>query len=254
MKNRFVLRFTAWVFLSFCAVGLKAQDIGEVVNFDSSDGTIITGYWQQVNAGHETPTIILFHMGGASARGEYAEIAPILNAEGFNTLAVDLRGGGDRLGAPNQTMQRLGNVDIPYCDTYPDLEASLDWVKNKNLGAVIVWGSSYSATLGIQLIAKNGDDVVAALAFSPASGGPMAACRPDAFLDQLTVPLLTFRPSIEMEYGSVIEQAKLFRAKRLPYIEVKDGVHGSRMLLKSSTGVEMDTAWGRVFAFLQAIQ
>lgn len=250
MKNRLALRLKSWSFLMFLTAGLQAQDIGEVVNFESEDGVVITGYWQQVNVDSPSPTIILFHMAGASARGEYAEIVPILNAEGFNTLAVDLRGGGDRLGVPNQTMQRLGDVDIAYCDVYPDLEASLAWVKNRNSGPAIVWGSSYSATLGIQLAAKN-HDVAAALAFSPASGGPMAACKPDAFLSQLSIPLITFRPSVEMEYGSVIEQEKAFKLKELPYIEIQDGVHGSRMLLESATGVDMRDAWQQVLAFIK---
>lgn len=251
MKNELGVLSIVCSFLIFCTAGLKAQDLGEAIHFDSDDGTIVTGYWQEARVNNASSTIILFHMGGASARGEYAEIAPILNAEGFNTFAVDLRGGGDRLGVPNQTMQRLGDVDISYCDVYPDLAASLEWVKSKKLGPIIVWGSSYSATLGIQLAAKSGKDVTAALAFSPASGGPMAACKPDEFLDKISVPLLTFRPSIEMEYGSVIEQAKVFKAKGLPYIEIQDGVHGSRMLLETVTGVDMRDAWQQVLMFVE---
>jgi pimeloyl-ACP methyl ester carboxylesterase len=39
---------------------------------------------------------LLFHQGGASARGEYGPIIPRLLSAGYHVLAVDQRSGGDR--------------------------------------------------------------------------------------------------------------------------------------------------------------
>jgi alpha-beta hydrolase superfamily lysophospholipase len=50
----------------------------------------------------QKPIIVLCHQAGSS-KDEYAEIAPQLNALGFNCLAIDQRSGGNRLGGVNQT-------------------------------------------------------------------------------------------------------------------------------------------------------
>lgn len=241
--------------------------VGEEITIEAPDGVVISAYWQQaepVNAvsldsvqGKEVqaaPTILLFHMAGSSARGEYSEIAPVFNAEGYNTLAVDLRSGGERLGAPNETANRLGDMDIGYCDAYPDMVAALEWVKaNTGGGPIVALGSSYSAGLVIKLGAQNQKDIAGVLAFSPASGTPMADCRPEPFLEQMTIPMMAFRPDGEMAIESVIAQAAAFKALGVPYLEIKDGRHGSLMLRESQTGTNMDHAWKPVLKFLQGV-
>ena len=232
--------------------GFANEVVGEPVSFEAEDGLEITAYWREAETAAHAPTILLFHMAGSSARGEYGEIAPILNKAGYNTLAVDLRAGGDRTGAPNQTAQRFGDGDISYCDTYPDMVASLAWVKARdNSAPIIAWGSSFSAALVIKLAAQHPDDIDATLAFSPASGEPMAGCRPEGFLENLATPLLALRPKSEMEYPSVITQAQSFKRRNIPYLEIANGAHGSLMLLESRTKHNMDHAWQPVLAFLR---
>lgn len=226
----------------------RTSVLGEDVNIIASDGIEISAYWQSVESAKAT--ITLFHMGGGSAHGEYPNIAPKLNSYGFNTLAVDLRSGGDRLGAPNKTAARLGE-DVSYCDAYPDLVGSLNWVTaNTTDVPVIAWGSSFSAALTIQLAAKQGNEIAGALAFSPASGGPMEDCKPDLFIGDVSIPMMMLRPDNEMEVPSVIAQAKAFRNLGYPYLEVAGGRHGSLMLDETRTEKDMHGAWGRVLSFL----
>jgi len=240
-------------------VAQETSVVGSEITLTASDGVVVSAYWQPAKSKKtehridtaSAATIMLFHMAGSSAIGEYAEISPILNAEGYNTLAVDLRSGGDRLGVPNKTASRLGDAQIGYCQAYPDMVAALKWVKtNSGQGPVIALGSSYSAGLVIKLGAENQQDVAGVLSFSPASGAPMADCRPEPFLEQMSIPLAVFRPDREMAIESVIAQAAAFRALGVPYHEIENGRHGSLMLRESQTGTDMDHAWQLVLEFL----
>lgn len=245
---------------------VSAQDItpvGREVRVTASDGVAVSAYWLQAKPiqgkgttgdGAPVPTILLFHMAGSSAPGEYSEIAPILSSEGYNTLAVDLRSGGGRLGAPNKTADRLGDGNIGYCEAYPDMVAALNWVKsNGGGGRVAALGSSYSAGLVIKLGTEKQQDIAGVLAFSPASGTPMANCRPEPYLTQMTIPLIAFRPEREMAVPSVVAQAAAFRKLGVPYLEIENGRHGSLMLRESQTGTNMDHAWRPVFEFLRGV-
>ncbi len=260
-------RITVLTFLGlWAALPVSAQDapaVGREVAITASDGVVVSAYWQQAKLAQgkditsdavAAPTILLFHMAGSSARGEYSEIVPILRAEGYNTLAVDLRSGGDRLGAQNKTADRLGDGNVGYCEAYPDMEAALNWVKsNGGNGPVVALGSSYSAGLVIKLGAENQQDVAGVLAFSPASGTPMANCRPEPYLAQMIIPLAAFRPDGEMAVPSVVTQAAAFRKLGVPYLEIENGRHGSLMLRESQTGTNMDHAWHPVLKFLYGV-
>jgi len=249
-----------WALLPVSAQGTPA--IGTEVTITAKDGVVISAYWQPGaftklekdvdNA--VAATVMLFHMAGSSATGEYSEIAPILNAEGYNTLAVDLRSGGDRLGAPNKTASRLGGEQIGYCEAYPDMVAALDWVKNNaGPGPVVALGSSYSAGLVIKLGSQSQQDIAGVLAFSPASGTPMADCRPEPFLEKMHIPFIALRPDREMAVESVVAQAATFRALGVPYHEIENGRHGSLMLRESQTGTKMNHAWQPVLEFLAGV-
>lgn len=235
--------------------------VGKEVSINASDDLIVSAYWREASSSAYRPsndaantTILLFHMAGSSARGEYSEIAPIFNAAGYNTLAVDLRSGGDRLGAPNKTASRVDGADIGYCDAYPDMTAALKWAKaNAGDGPIVALGSSFSAGLVIKLGAENQKDIAGVLAFSPASGAPMAACRPESFLEQMTIPVAAFRPDREMAIESVVAQAKAFGELGVPYTEIANGRHGSLMLRESQTGANMDHAWQPVLRFLSDV-
>lgn len=249
-----------WAMLPLSAQETSA--VGSEVMITAPDGVVISAYWQsaepknleKANDAAEAATVMLFHMAGSSATGEYSEIAPVLNAEGYNTLAVDLRSGGGRLGAPNKTANRLGDAQIGYCQAYPDMVAALEWVKiNAGQGPVIAMGSSYSAGLVIKLGSENQRDIAGVLAFSPASGTPMADCRPEPFLEKMHIPFAAFRPDREMAIESVTAQAAAFRAQGVPYYEIENGRHGSLMLRESQTGTNMDHAWAPVLEFLAGV-
>ena len=58
------------------------------------------------------------------------DIAPKLNALGYNCLAVDQRSGRSANGVKNETNQLAKDAKLPtgYTDAYPDLEARNNFV------------------------------------------------------------------------------------------------------------------------------
>lgn len=227
----------------------QAQQLGAEVSFEARDDVKVHAYWRTQADAATAPTMLLFHMAGSSAAAEYPTIIERLNAEGYNTLAVDLRSGGARLGAPNKTAAQFEDR-VPYCAAYPDMVAALDWVSAQGLtGPVQAWGSSYSAALVVKLAAERPDALAGAIAFSPASGQPLADCRPEQYLEALQIPVLALRPDSEMALESVQAQAEAFRNADVPYQVIDGGEHGSLMLQQAHTGQPMDAAWDEVLGF-----
>ena len=217
------------------------------VNYRTSDG--ITIFADLVEQGKAGRTIILFHQAGANGRSEYRNVVPRLYKEDFNLLIVDQRSGGQRFGEYNRTVAAI-TENYEYCEAYPDFVASVDFLRTEGYtGDIMVWGSSYSAALAIQL-AANHKEVHSALAFSPASGGPMEACSPNPYIESMSKPLMVLRPAREMEVESVADQFELAKAnERVTYI-AENGVHGSSMLDPSRTKSDVEDTWKAVLNFL----
>lgn len=227
------------------------------VTFDTQDGVRIFGDWYSAGQDKAAPVIALFHQGGGDARGEYAQIAPRLVENGFHVLAVDQRNGGRVFESTNRTIANLGSdyEEPGYCEAYPDLEATLKFIKAAGYsGKLIVWGSSYSAALVFRLVAEYPDQVSALLAFSPASGPPLANCPLAAYLDQVHVPALALRPAREFAIESVAQQLKVLAQAGIETYVADPGVHGSSMLNAHRVKAPTEETWKVVLAFLARVR
>jgi dienelactone hydrolase len=139
------------------------------ITFPSEDGLEVTADLYLAQKDLNTPFIVLFHRAGWS-RGEYREIAPRLNALGWNCMAVDQRSGGEINGVVNRTAEsaRKQKKGGRYIDALPDLRAALNYArKNYARGPLVALGSSYSAALVVELAGESPDLFDGALAFSP---------------------------------------------------------------------------------------
>jgi dienelactone hydrolase len=226
---------------------LKSFRKPETVSFESEDGITLHGEFYLTEP--TGPTILLFHQGGSNARAEYDVIAPKLIWAGYNLVAIDQRRGGSRLGGVNRTVEGVGDADFSYCQVYPDLVAALRFAEGKTSGPFIAWGSSYSATLALQLAAKE-RAISAVLAFSPASGEPMAECQPLEYAGQTKAPILVFRPPAELHLPSVAEQWQEFEKMGVNLFVPQNGVHGSSMLNPIRVRADVEPTWQVVMDFL----
>ena len=88
------------------------------------------------------------------------------------------------------------------------------------------------------------------IAFSPASGDPMAGCMARQWVESVDVPMLVMRPASEMEMASAQAQRPLMEAAGAGFRVVDDGVHGSSMLVDERTGTDMSEARAFVAGWL----
>lgn len=243
-----------WI-LAVVVTGAAAQSTE--VAFLTEDKVRVVGDWYGAGDEKDGPVILLFHQGGGDARGEYAEIAPRLVANGFQVLAIDQRNGGNVFQSTNRTIAHMGaDYEEPgYCDAYPDLVAAVGYVRSQGFtGKLIVWGSSYSAALVFRLAAEHPSQISGLLAFSPAAGPPLADCPLAAHLDSIKMPAIAFRPAREYAIESVAEQMKQLAAAGVQTYVADPGVHGSSMLNARRVKASTEKTWEVVLAFLDTVK
>lgn len=230
---------------------LFAQPASREIRFTAGPHTIHADI--HLATGPGAALLLLFHQGGGDARGEYADITPRLTAAGYHVMAVDIRGGGTRFG----TGHRGPAVDerFSYCDAVIEVEAALDAARAEGFtGPLVLWGSSYSAALVMQVGVRRAREVRAVLAFSPATGAPMAGCDPAptvARLLEARIPVLAIRPRGETASDLVRAQLAAFESAGLPMYVPDVAAHGSSILSAARAGSDVTPQWNRVLEFLR---
>ncbi|MDB4160916.1 dienelactone hydrolase family protein [Bacteroidia bacterium] len=150
--------------LKDAAIGIEKGEAG-TFTFDTKDGVTITAdYYPNEDA---RKIILLLHQAGYS-RGEYKSIAPRLVDSGFACLAVDLRSGGLVNEVFNETAKSAEEKSLPtsYIDAKQDIVTAIAYASANTDKEIILWGSSYSASLSLMVAAE--DSLVAkVVAFSP---------------------------------------------------------------------------------------
>ena len=208
----------------------------ETVSFLSEDGLLITA---DIHAPYENaaaPVVVLFHQAGSS-RGEYTEIAPWLNALGYNCIAVDQRSGEHAGGIDNETALRAGKENRPtgYISALPDIKAALTYARRHyGKNGVIAWGSSYSAALVLKVAGDSPGLVDAVLAFSPGEyfkrAGKSATWVQES-ARHITVPVFITSSRNEADGWAAIFEG-IESDHKTSFIPVTEGRHGSRALWK----------------------
>ena len=207
----------------------------KTITFPSKDGLTITAdfYAASIN----DPYLILFHQATYS-RGEFKETAPKLVKMGFNCLAVDLRSGGEVNFVKNETWlaaqeKHLGTL---YLNSVPDMQAAIDYAYKISGKRVIVFGSSYSASLSLIEAVKN-TKIKAVVAFSPGEYfGEDGLVRNE--LVGLNIPTFVASSQGEFPYmkpllsKTYLNQVTFFKPSK------GKGVHASRCLWKDNPNNE----------------
>lgn len=227
MKNKSCLIFLLFIFVCF---PVKAQTR---VTFRADDGLTVVADRYFVH--DSLPWILMFHQSGSS-RGEFRDIAPRFNRMGYNGLAVDLRHGKEINFIPNETSiaAQRGNFPVSMKDARKDMIAAMDWISGQSDKPVILFGSSYSASLAM-ILARDNPSTNAVIAFSPGEFfGP-----PDLVKNavrNLNVPV--FLASTKREYPYITElSSEISIDKKTIFTPSENqGAHGAKALWESEQG------------------
>jgi len=191
------------------------------------------------------PVIVLCHQAGFS-RGEYSEITPRLLEMGFNCVTVDLRSGGSVNGVDNATFTRAkaAGKATGFNDSKQDMVAAITWAKENYGKNVILWGSSYSASLAL-ILGKQNANVEQVICFSP--GEYLSPVNVGLQAKGMSKPC--FLASAYSERGDVgLLYNVITSSKKTQFIPKKDGQHGSKSLWKSNTN--SSDYWAALSTFL----
>lgn len=242
------------------SANVAALDNREAFSMETADGYMIRGYlhrpiglnlYSDDSSSVTFPLILAFHQGGSSGEAEYAPIIPRLQDEGYGVLTIDQRRGGNRFMGVNHMSPEFDQDTVSYCEVISDLEAAFSYaVSLPDVDRIIAWGSSYSASLAVTLGANHPDLISHVLAFSPASGEPMAGCNPLSSAFDLRQPALFLRPQSEMTFGSVAADMDAYLDMGHQTYIASPGAHGSSMLVNSRVEGNTTKTWKTVLDFL----
>ncbi len=215
---------TVGLLFSFMVLSSPAQ---QKVTFESKDGLTITA--DLYISSTQNPYIILLHQAGYS-RGEYREIAPKLANLGYNCLALDQRSGEEVNYIKNETAARAKAKNLPtnYLDALPDIHAAINYIKQKTNKPIVLWGSSYSASLSL-IVASKELKVGAVVVFSPGE-----YFEPSNYIQskisKISVPILAL--SSRSEYPAMDSLLSVVPKSLLTTFQPSagEGVHGSKAL------------------------
>jgi alpha-beta hydrolase superfamily lysophospholipase len=222
------MRYILVLLFLFSTQFLDAQ---ERVYFFAEDGLKVTADLYEVNP--EKPYVLLFHQAGYS-RGEYREITSKIIKFGYNCLAVDLRSGGEINFIQNNTalMAIQQGFSTDYLSSKRDIQAAIKWVKERSDKQVVLFGSSFSASLCL-LTAMNNDDIKAVIAFSPGEffGSEIKVQKE---IENLGIPVFAASSSREIQYLDTILSFVPSSNKTI-FAPKTGGEHGSKSLWKSNS-------------------
>ncbi len=141
-------------------------NIPERIEFPSSDKLPIAAN-VYIDAKNTGDFIVLCHMAEFN-KSEYRQIAKKLCKDGYNCMAIDQRSGGSTSGYDNETKLLADKRNLPtgFLDAEKDIEAAVNYASKKYNRKIILWGSSYSASLALK-VGKANPNVKAIIAFSP---------------------------------------------------------------------------------------
>ncbi len=235
------------------APSTAGADDWKTITFPSEDGLTVTADLYLKHKAEDAPMIVLFHQARWS-RGEYREIAPRLNAMGFNCLAVDQRSGEGTNGVKNETAKRAraAGKGTTYVDALGDMRAALRYARKRTKGKVTAWGSSYSSALVLYLAGTSPKLADATLSFAPGEyfakyGKSRTWIRGAA----PTIKTPVFITSAKNEHNSwKAIYAAIPAGKKYSYLPSTKGNHGSRALYKRFD--DSPGYWKEVATFLAA--
>jgi pimeloyl-ACP methyl ester carboxylesterase len=230
----------------------KSEFSGKTISLQSTDNIELKADIYEARD-ENSPIILLFHQAGYS-RGEYRPIAPKLNELGFSCIAIDQRSGNEVNGIKNEAFLQAKKQELGthYTDAFPDLETLIDYAKTNYKGRkLILWGSSYSASLVFVLGNKYKNDISAIVSFSPGEYFTWQDKEIKEYAKNIVVPVFVSSSGKEFELSNPIFEVVPSNNKTYFFPDF-EGKHGSSALWETTDGHEK--YWTALTAFLKLIK
>lgn len=246
--------FASFFILTLCSHCGKSQQqnsefSGTTINLPSTDNIELKADIYEIED-EGAPVVLLFHQAGYS-RGEYRPIAPVLNEKGFTCIAIDQRSGKEVNGIKNEAFiqaQKQG-LGTHYTDAVPDLEALVEYATtNYKNRKIILWGSSYSASLVFVLGKKYQEDIAGIVSFSPGQYFTWQNKDITEYAKSIKVPVFITSSGKEFDLCNPIYEAISSENKNY-YLPDFEGQHGSKALWETNEGHKK--YWAELSVFLE---
>lgn len=225
------------------------------VDFYASDSLLVRAnlYFHS----KQLPNIIFCHQAGFN-KFEYDSIAEAIHLQGYNCLVLDQRSGGTMQDGdhsyPNVTNERAiaANKPTDYISAEQDIRAAIDYLYEMNgKTPIVLWGSSYSATLALHIGLRNAR-TAGVVAFSPGD------YLKDDSRDFSNVIKNTIKPywiaSSREEAPAItaILDTTTLDSTHVQFIPTLEGKHGSKALWLNNPGQE--EYWESLWKFLDNVR
>ncbi|MBI1972452.1 alpha/beta fold hydrolase [Candidatus Woesearchaeota archaeon] len=169
--------------------------------------------------------VILLHMLGNN-RQSWKELAPLLQKNGYNVLALDLRGHGQSLEKNKQKISYINFAEPDFQDMLKDIKAAKEFLQKQGASEISIVGASIGANLAI-IYAAQDKDIQKIVALSP--GLNFKGLKPQEPAKKLTIPI--FLVAAEDDQYSAMSsrtlEAVIHSDKELKIYPKAD--HGTRM-------------------------
>lgn len=113
------------------------------------------------------PGVLMLHM-MPTDRSSWRSLAESFMSQGFNVLAIDLRGHGESVEKNGQPLTYHNFNDSDHQASRLDVETALDWLQRRGIKeeSLVIIGASIGANLALNALAKH-PSIPAAVALSP---------------------------------------------------------------------------------------
>jgi len=214
-----------------------------------------TVYGELYEVGKDQPVILLCHQSGFN-KYEYVDIAPKLNALGFNCLAVDLTSGGTFQEKKNETIENTTppidrNEMAHIAAAEEEIAAAISYLYEKYKKRITIWGSSNSATLGL-LAASKYKNINAAIAFSGFDHFRENRTSLSVIIPKIEKPLFMSSAKVEASIITGLLEGVQLRKNQIHFTPNGIGDHGSKALWNGRT--DADEYWVAIKSFLKSLK
>jgi pimeloyl-ACP methyl ester carboxylesterase len=173
---------------------------------------------------------------------------------GYNCMAIDLRSGEAVNGIRNDTWAYCDSLGLEtkFTDAYYDVQAAVKYARtNFPAAKIILFGSSYSASLALKYAGDYTNSLAGVVAFSPAEyfskfGWSRTVVQVSA--SRITCPVLIASSASEKDRWQAIYDA-IPHQNKVSYVPAEGGIHGAKTLW--NTFPESKGYWTALNAFLQ---